>query len=81
MKLNSKTKHAVQVGDVLTFDYGDSYRVFSVHKGTDKYGNVRSISFGLTCLDGSGRHIYGMASSECYGAEIIRNSDFEKNNY
>ena len=65
-KLNKDTKHDVKVGDILRFDYGDSYIVTGIFPG--RYNNALSFTIRDTQTN---RTIYCTPSSGLYGAEII----------
>lgn len=65
MKLTAKTKHDVKIGDVVQFSYGDAYVVTGI------IDTGRCVSYALQDIK-TKRTIYGMPSSECYGAEIIK---------
>lgn len=66
--LGKDTKHFLRPGVVLRFPV-ESYVVESVFCGSDRFGNVRSVSITVLCPDG--RHIYCTPSSGFYGAEIV----------
>lgn len=65
--LGKDTKHFLRPGVVLRFP-SEEYVVESVLPGSDRYGNLRSVSITVLCEDG--RHIYGAPSSWFYGGEI-----------
>ena len=66
--LGKDTKHLLKPGVVLRFP-NESYVVESVFSGSDRYGNLRSVSVTVLCEDG--RHIYCAPSSLFYGGEIV----------
>ena len=66
MKLNKNTKHDVKVGDILRFDYGDSYRVTGIFPAA--YGKGLSFTIRDTKTN---MPIYCIPSSKLYGAEIV----------
>lgn len=69
MKLNRETKHNLKVGDILKFN--DSGKPNSAYIIIDIFESNRgSMSFYLRDVVDH-RPIYGMPSSECYGAEIV----------
>lgn len=66
MKLNKETKHSLEIGDVLRFPEGD-YVVLNTWV-SGRYNQGLSITLRIP----DGRTIYGMPSSQLYGAEIIK---------
>ena len=64
-KLDKENKKLISVGDILHFDYGDSYIVKNVMEG----GYKNALSFTLQDTK-TKRTIYCHPSSECYGATI-----------
>jgi len=67
MILNKETKHNLEIGDILRFSGCPDYLVTGMWWG--KYKNALSV----TIQDmRDKRTIYGMPSSELYGAEIIK---------
>lgn len=69
--LGKDTKALLSQGDVLRFSDGSAYDVMSVFCGSDRFGNVRSVSITVRCHS-DGRYIYYTPSSGFYGAEIIK---------
>ena len=70
-KLDRYNKFDVKEGDMLRFDYGDSYIVTHVsYTYFPSTGKIRGASFSLQDTK-TRRIIYGHPSSECYGAEWI----------
>lgn len=69
--LDKDTKLELRQGDVLRFPDGSAYDVMSVFCGSDRFGNVRSVSITVRCHS-DGRYIYYTPSSGFYGAEIVK---------
>lgn len=69
--LGKGTKALLSCGDVLRFSDGSAYEVTGVYCGSDRFGNVRSVSITVRCQS-DGRYIYYTPSSGFYGAEIIK---------
>ena len=69
--LNKDTKMLLSVGDVLRFSDGSAYDVMGVFCGSDRFGNVRSVSITVRCQS-DGRYIYYTPSSSFYGSEIVK---------
>jgi hypothetical protein len=69
--LSKDTKALLSRGDVLRFSDGSAYEVTGVYCGSDRFGNVRSVSITVRCQS-DGRYIYYTPSSGFYGAEIIK---------
>lgn len=68
MKLNKETKHSLEIGDVLRLSDGDYIIRNMWASGYHNQG------LNITLTDPYGRTIYGMPSSQLYGAEIIKAS-------
>lgn len=69
--LDKDTKLELRQGDVLRFPDGPAYDVVGVFCGSDRFGNVRSVSITVRCHS-DGRYIYYTPSSGFYGAEIVK---------